>query len=204
MRRLDRDDPQRPVLEKIVRQVQRLAEMIRRVMDFARPVEPELRAVDLRRVIDHALELVSGMVGKTRIDVQVDPATPPVAGDPALLQHALLNLVVNALQAMPDGGTLRVDAAPEAATAEDGDAGVILRVTDTGCGIPEDRLAKVFEPFYTTKPPNVGTGLGLAIVERIARQHGGTVDVHSRAGEGAVFTLHLRSAEREDGAVEEE
>ncbi|MBI5498800.1 MAG: hypothetical protein HY907_01045 [Deltaproteobacteria bacterium] len=214
MRKLDAGDPRREVLEKIVRQSQRLAAMIRRVLDFARPTEPQLRRVDLGRVVAQALEMAAGMMRKVAVETRIASGTPPVEGDPHLLEHALLNLVVNAYQAMVDGGKLTVEAGPEDTTAPEagreqvrragGQPGAYLRVMDTGPGIPEQDLPRIFEPFFTTKPQGEGTGLGLAIVRRIVRQHGGRIDVHSRVGEGTTFTIVLRRAQEgpEESEVE--
>ena len=99
------------------------------------------------------------------------------------MQQALINLVLNAVEATEPGGQIRVQTAP----ADGG--GIDIRISDTGMGIPEDQLDKIFDPFFTTK--EMGTGLGLAITHGIVEQHGGTIEVTSRVGEGTTFRIHL-------------
>jgi len=132
-----------------------------------------------------------------RIEVQVsyDPDTPRVHGDARLLEHALLNIVMNGCQAMPNGGVLSVVVGAEGIEAhprEEFDCWVYCRVSDTGCGIPPEHHSKVFQPFFTTKAQGQGTGLGLAVVERVVKQHGGRIDFDSRVGYGTTFTIRLR------------
>jgi signal transduction histidine kinase len=185
------DSPSRPVLQQIVSQAERIAAMIRRLLDLSRPTPPQLAPVELGAVVERALEMVPRLRRNVDVRLAVDPGLPLVLADPKLLEHALLNLVVNACQAMPDGGALTISATVDGAAD---DRTVELRIADTGVGIPAENLGRVFEPFFTTKPPDQGTGLGLAIVERIARQHGGAVAVSSRVGDGSAFTMTLRPA----------
>jgi CheY-like chemotaxis protein/anti-sigma regulatory factor (Ser/Thr protein kinase) len=124
--------------------------------------------------------------------VDVDPDVWPVTVDPVELETALVNLVVNARDAMPSGGTVTIRAANTA--IEDGDANgdyVAIEVEDTGLGIPPDVLSRVFDPFFTTKPVGKGTGLGLSQVHGFAHQAGGSVTVTSELGKGTVFTICL-------------
>jgi signal transduction histidine kinase len=135
------------------------------------------------------------------IDLQCQYAAPPqyVQGDPGMIEQVILNLVVNARDAMPQGGQLRVateparfdkaaaQANPEARAGEF----VCLQVSDTGSGIAPEVLSHIFEPFYTTKEVGRGTGLGLATVYGIVKQHGGWVDVSSQLGEGSTFKVYL-------------
>lgn len=194
LRKEREDGAAREMLEQVVRQAQRIAAMIRRLLDFSRPAEARLMPLELRAVIGQTLEMVPRMIRPVEVRVDVDAETPPVLADPKLLEHALLNLVVNACQAMPEGGVLGLVAGP--ATVSEGTPGgeVCVHVTDTGCGIPPESLQRIFEPFYTTKTRGEGTGLGLAIVERIVRQHGGRVEVSSQVDRGTVFSVRLRAA----------
>jgi signal transduction histidine kinase len=132
------------------------------------------------------LKLVSNelSLGKVRMRVAVAPGLPPVSGNPRGLQQVFLNLMLNAIQAMPDGGVMTVEARQEA------DA-IRIAVGDTGGGIPEEQLDKIFEPFFTTKEAGEGTGLGLSVSYSIVRQHGGRIDVRSPPGEGATFVVVL-------------
>jgi signal transduction histidine kinase len=121
------------------------------------------------------------------LELQVAPGLPPVCADRDQIEQALLNLVTNAVDAMPAGGRLSL-----AARADDGQ--VALLVTDTGAGIPPEDLSRVFEPLYTTKPRGKGTGLGLPILRDIVEAHGGTVRLESRAGQGTTAVVRLPAA----------
>ena len=124
------------------------------------------------------------------LGLEVAPALPAVGVDRVQLEQALLNLVSNAVDAMPEGGRLSLAARP------DGD-GVAIVVADSGAGIPLEDLSRVFEPLYTTKPVGKGTGLGLPILREIVEAHGGTVRLESRAGEGTIAVVILPPAARE-------
>jgi signal transduction histidine kinase len=165
-----------------VETVARIKRYARREQD-SRP-EP----VDLREVIGQVLEIArprwahGGRTG-ARIRVEQDLApVPPVRARGAELREVLMNLVLNAVDAMPEGGTLRVT------TRAEGDRAVVA-VSDTGIGIPDDLRRRIFEPFFTTKES--GTGLGLSIVSGIISSYGGSIEVHSMTGEGATFTIRL-------------
>lgn len=191
LRKVVEDDPSRPTLELIVRQGQRIAAMIRRLLDVSRPAEARLVAVELAPLVRQSLEIVPGL--NRRVDVRSDLEEDAcrVLADPKLIEHALMNLILNACQAMPDGGRLSLVTGLEAATGAG--ASVALLVADTGCGIAAADLPHVFEPFFTTKAQGVGTGLGLPIVDRIVRQHGGSIEVTSAPGRGTVVTVRLRA-----------
>jgi signal transduction histidine kinase len=205
LRKLNPDDPARSALQQIVGQAERITEMLQQLLDFARPTEARRVPFDLRDVVTQTLEMVSAVLRRVDIEVDIDPMTPPVMGDPRLLEHALLNLIVNACQAMSSGGRLSlvvgVGMPQEAGPASD-ERWVCCRVSDTGCGIAPENLGRIFQPFYTTKPQGEGTGLGLAIVERIVRQLQGSIEVASRLGFGTTFTLRLRPADLTRGAHE--
>jgi signal transduction histidine kinase len=125
------------------------------------------------------------------IEVGGDPSVPLALADPAELEHALVNLVVNARDAMPDGGTIRIVTGLAASPT---DPMVTLTVSDTGTGMDEATRARVFEPFFSTKPEGVGTGLGLPTAYAAVTAWGGTIDVASELGVGTTFTLRLRPA----------
>ena len=194
LRKVPVEDPRRPALEQIISQAQRIAAMIRRLLDVSRPAEARLVPVDLAAVIRQTLEIVPGLSRSVELHCDLDPDLGPVLADPKLLEHALMNLVANACQAMPKGGRLAVVTGAETSVDAGGPAFAVVMVSDTGCGIPPEHLSRIFEPFFTTKPHPEGTGLGLAIVERIVRQHGGRVEVDSAVGRGTVVTLRLRPA----------
>ena len=192
LRKVPVEDPRRPALEQIISQAQRIAAMIRRLLDVSRPAEARLVPVDLSAVIRQTLEIVPGVSRGIEVRCDLDPGVGLVLADPKLIEHALMNLIVNACQAMPEGGRLWVATRAEAAADAASAPFVVVTVSDTGCGIPPENLPRIFEPFFTTKPLPEGTGLGLAIVERIVRQHGGRVDVESVVGRGTTATLRLR------------
>ena len=122
---------------------------------------------------------------KISVELSLDPAVPPFIGDHVQLQEVCVNLFLNAVQAMPTGGQLRVVTRPAP-----GDC-VELKVIDTGCGIPATHLPRIFDPFFTTKPGGLGTGLGLSVSHSIIQRHCGTVEVHSQPGHGTTFRIVL-------------
>jgi len=162
---------------------------LRRIVDefseFARMPRPQLRAADLNAVVQQALDLHRDRAGAIRVEAELAPGLPPVAADPDLLGRALSNLVANAFEAMPGGGTLRVRT-----SAGEGQARV--EVEDTGPGLSDEQRTRLFTPYFTTKKG--GTGLGLAIVQGIVSDHGGRIEVQSTAGRGTRFSLTLPAA----------
>ena len=151
------------------------------LLDFARAREPIITSVDLSGLLDEALEVAPPPDGVT-VSRADGPGVPPVAADRDQLRQVLLNLITNGYDAMPSGGVLRVGS-----TTEDGR--VSVTIGDSGTGVDEAVRSHLFEPFFTTKAR--GVGLGLAVTHRIVGAHGGTIDVASRPGEGATFTVSL-------------
>jgi len=170
----------------IAEQVRRVAKLIRTLLDLARRGDRASAPVDLARVLDDGLAFFREKLRRRGIEVERDYApVPAVLGDADRLQQVFLNLFVNAADAMPDGGLLRVSlASPEPGVVE-------VRVRDTGEGISEEVLSRVFDPFFTTKPRGQGTGLGLVVSRGIVLDHGGTIEARSRPGEGAEFLIRL-------------
>ena len=203
LRKAASDDPRRPVLEQIVNQAQRIAAMIRRLLDVSRPAEARLVPVDLSAVVRQTLEIVPGVSHGVEVRCELDDEVGLVLADPKLLEHALMNLIVNACQAMADGGRLALVTGVETPTDPAAIPMVVVMVADTGCGILPEHLPRIFEPFFTTKPHPEGTGLGLAIVDRIVRQHGGRVEVESAPGHGTVVVLRLRALPRSGTAQQQ-
>ena len=187
-------------LDVIAQAASRGASMIRQVLGFARGIEGERRTLPLLPVIDETLRIV-GETFPRNITVTADVPGDAwrVDGDPTQLQQVLLNLCVNARDAMPAGGTLTVAAsnvqldADAAARVLEARPGPYVRLTvgDTGVGIPPDQVEKIFDPFFTTKPPGQGTGLGLSTTLAIVRGHGGFVRVQSEPGVGTVVDVYL-------------
>ena len=202
MRKLPEDNPACGTLSMIVKQAERITRMIRRLLDFSHPAKAELMPVDLYELVLQTKEMIAGFTGKLEIQLDHDPQTPQVLGDPKLLEHVLLNLMMNACQAMPDGGRLSMGVgvgSEKPGGAEGDEPWVCFRIADTGGGIAPEHQDKIFEPFFTTKAQGQGTGLGLAIVERIVRQHHGRIEFTSHPGVGTVFTVRLRPLARETG-----
>ena len=169
----------------VVQEIDRLNSVITGVRHFSRPVEPQFQLCALPLIVAHTLELIKADAAARHVAlVSHVPATlPPVPVDRNLITQALLNLFINALDAMPAGGALTVEAHVAGAGA------LHLLVRDTGAGIPKHLLKTVFEPFFSTKP--TGTGLGLAVVENIIAEHGGAVWVESEPHKGSTFHIEL-------------
>uniref|UniRef100_A0A832MKL4 histidine kinase n=1 Tax=Eiseniibacteriota bacterium TaxID=2212470 RepID=A0A832MKL4_UNCEI len=194
-KRIERSEDRSPLLrqisedlELIARESERCGQIVRNLLLFSRaPHEGELRPVAVGEVLQRALALVAHrlQLAEVRVETRVEPPDLTVTGDEGQLEQALVALVVNAQEAMPDGGTLTVTA--EALP----DGAVRLAVADTGSGIAAADLPHLFEPFFTTKPRGQGVGLGLSVVYGIVQRHGGTIDVRSEPGRGSVFTIVL-------------
>jgi signal transduction histidine kinase len=184
MRHQVQDKTTRESLEIIVNEVRRLESIVKEVLEFSRPAPPKIGSVPLRRIAEEALDLLgweldhAGVVGR----VEEAPATPSASADGDQIFHAVINLLRNAVHAMPQGGSLSVKlrGVPH---------GVEMAVGDTGVGMPADVLAHAMEPFFTTKTN--GSGLGLTIASQIARDHSGELRIDSREGEGTTVTLRL-------------
>jgi two-component system sensor histidine kinase HydH len=185
------EDPVRDRLRQVIAATDRLAERMRALLRFGRPVEQRRVPTALESAVRAALESVQprGLATGVRFEVRVPADLPKVRLDPARFEEALLCLTGNALDAMPEGGTLRVSA-----TAAAKGRAVLLTVEDTGPGIPAAALARVFEPFFTTKPE--GTGLGLAVARKLLEGAGGHLVLESEPGRGtrAIITLPREEA----------
>ncbi len=159
----------------------RLNRLLTSLLDFARPRRPEWRAVDLSKVLDSVIDLVGHSAGKgIQFHTENTPTVPTLLGDEEQLTQVILNLTLNAAQAMPEGGDVWLTARPE-------DDGIVIQIRDQGPGIPEADMDRIFDPFFTTK--DTGTGLGLAVVHQIVTQHGGTVTVTRNQDQGTTFSL---------------
>jgi two-component system NtrC family sensor kinase len=193
VRKLAGDSAQAQV-SAIERAVAAGSSLTRQLLAFSRrqALRPEI--VRLDRKIPELIELVRASTGRTiEVESRLGDALPAVKVDAAELELALINLALNARDAMPDGGRLSIEAEP-VALPDDGRAAVEIRVSDTGTGIPPELHVKVFEPFFSTKPPGQGTGLGLSQVFGFAGQAGGSVRLDSEPGRGTTFTLVLPAA----------
>lgn len=185
----DKDTKSRELSKFIIEEVDRLNKVVTNFLDFARPQKPNLTGRKIAPIISRALELMQSEILKRKIKVanKHEDNLPPVLADEELLAQVFLNIISNAIQAMPDGGRLMVSSKSGAGSYKDL---VEIGFTDTGCGIPAQDLDKIFNPFFSNKEG--GVGLGLSIVHKIVESHGGKISVHSRAGEGTTFTIHLK------------
>jgi PAS domain S-box-containing protein len=202
------DDPflpqnSRERLAIIQQQVQRAASLIRQILDFSRRSVMEQSTLELLPFVKELKKLLGRILPETiQLELSYAPAEYRVIADPARLQQALLNLALNARDAMSEGGILHFEintirlAPDDTPPVSDMPAGewIQIAVSDNGEGIPSENLPHIFEPFFTTKPVGQGTGLGLAQVYGIIQQHGGFIDVHSTLGEGTIFKIYLPPA----------
>lgn len=193
-------DPDYADLVQIHQNTNRAAGLVGQLLAFSRKQTLRPERIDLQEALSDLTHLLNRLVGE-RVELMLTHATDlgPIRADKRQLEQVLMNLVVNARDAMPEGGRIRIETAAVSLTEEfrrdravvpPGDYAVI-RVSDTGCGIPEERLDKIFEPFFTTKKVGEGTGLGLSTVYGIVKQSGGFVFVDSVVGEGSVFQLYF-------------
>jgi len=182
----------------------RAAKLTRQLLAFSRSQRLALKPVDINALIEGMRDLLARTIGpQFSIVMDLDPTRPWALADANQVELAVLNLAINARDAMPDGGTLRIitERAWQAPPDLPADDYVVVKVSDTGTGIPAPLLAKVFEPFFTTKPIGRGTGLGLSQVYGIAQQSGGTAKVHSVEGQGATVEIWLPGAPAQPDAA---
>ena len=197
-----KDDPEMKAdLEIIVRETKRCREIVKDLLDFARPVPPNKKSVNVNEVIERSLSIVANQLNFNYITVEkkMNDSLPGVSVDDGQFQQVLINLLVNAADAIGnEGGTISVITS---AVQSEGKEYAQIEVTDTGCGIAQENLTKVFEPFYSTKEQK-GIGLGLSIVWGIIDKHQGTITADSEPGEGSTFTIRL-PAGRKDVLIKE-
>jgi CheY-like chemotaxis protein len=172
---------------------ERIRVIVRDLKVFSRQEGEERVMLDVNAVVVPALRMAAHAVRPRARLVEEFGDPPPVLGNEARLGQVLLNLLVNALQAIPEGNPERHEV--RVRTGRDGGGRALVEVSDTGCGIPPDVLARIFDPFFTTKSDGEGTGLGLPICQKIVEAHGGELRVRSEQGKGSVFTLLLPAAE---------
>ena len=171
-------------IQILLKETDRLNHIVQEFLGFARPKNPELQFVDLNEAIESVLMLTAQEVRKSGVTVRknLDPSIGKRSLDAGLLKQAFLNLILNAIQAMPQGGVLSI----ESGLAHNA---VSVKIADTGIGISEENRKKLFSPFFTTRKN--GTGLGLAITYRIIENHHGTISVESQPGKGSTFTIGI-------------
>ena len=214
--RFEPRDERTRFVRAILDEVNRLDRLITRLLQFVRPGQPRLTRGSLEPLLRRVLEMNEGFLAESRVETQVTISRqlPEVWFDADLLYQVLLNLVTNAVQAMPSGGrlgvtvrTVRRTVPPDGPGRRRADAGrsrgrkspvlpaVQVRITDTGSGIPKELLPRLFDPFFTTKPS--GTGLGLSICQSILQEHGGRIQIASRRGHGTTVLVELPIEKRQ-------
>lgn len=161
-------------------------EVIRKLMLFSRQVPPNKTEVDLNKLIVDGLYFLESRCERQQISIEkeLDKANPTIVADPSQIHQVMVNLVVNSMQAMPDGGVITLGTKKQ-------DKRVLLYVADTGSGMSKEVLEKIFIPFYTTKDINQGTGLGLSVVHGIVTTHNGKIEVDSSPGKGSCFKIYF-------------
>lgn len=189
MQQIPDTDPRHLLLEKIHRQTSRASSIVNNLLNFSRVSDSRLVPVDLNRVLDDTIQLLEAQLRNTEIEVvrNYSIELPFAAGNAAKLQQVFMNLILNARDAMPRGGRLEI------ATEADVES-ISIRFRDSGVGIAAEHLAKIYDPFFTTKQIGKGTGLGLAVSYGIIRDHGGHITVESQIGEGTLFQISLPMA----------
>ena len=172
----------------IYKQVRRLDEVVQGFLKFTRPEDLRLQPVQIGRIFEQLMPVITAEASKSQVDVRLEiPADlPPAHADPSLIEQAFLNLALNACQAMPNGGRLRI-----AARARP-NRQIEIAFEDTGLGISPEHLSRIFDLYFTTKPQ--GSGIGLSLVYRTIQLHDGEIEVQSSPGRGTTFTVHLRQA----------
>ncbi|NJD20710.1 MAG: hypothetical protein FIA95_15675, partial [Gemmatimonadetes bacterium] len=171
---------------EVVHQAQRCKAIVKGLLDFSRQSASSPEPVELGRAAQDALALVKPQAAFFNIELvcAFEPDLPPVMADRAELQQVILNIIMNAVQAMDEHGRLTLATSSSEGFAE-------LAIADTGRGIPPDQIGHVFDPFFTTKDESKGTGLGLSIAYGIVSKHGGTIAVESEVGVGTTFTIRF-------------
>ncbi|MEW6236191.1 MAG: ATP-binding protein [Candidatus Omnitrophota bacterium] len=181
------DDQKKDMLRDISTQVERASGTVRNLLDFTRIEQPAFVAIRVKDMIDGTMKLIANEAGLNHVDIRVDVKDdlPLIEGNPRNLQQVFLNIGLNAIQAMPEGGTLTIRANPV------DEHFVQIDVEDTGVGIPAANLDKIFDPFFTTKEVGMGTGLGLSVSYRIIQKHKGKILAKSQEGAGTTFSVFL-------------
>jgi two-component system NtrC family sensor kinase len=176
------------LIQDVLTQSERAAEVVRDLLDFSRSERPEFEAIAIPKLLNDTVKLVRNQLMLSGIELQqaIPGTLPTISGERKSLRQAFLNLLINAIQAMPGGGTLSIRA-----YVPNGGPWLKVDVEDTGRGIAPENLSRIFEPFFTTKQVGRGTGLGLSVTYGILEKHGGSIEVASVVGQGSTFTVSL-------------
>jgi signal transduction histidine kinase len=180
----------------IVGQTERVTKIVRQLLDFARRRAPQRAEIDVRELAEHTGHLLAPLAKKTNVAIDLAPGEPVHAKvDSAQIEQAITNIVMNGVQAMPEGGKLTIAVSTtEAAPPETPDMPkkcALIEISDTGIGMSEENLARISEPFFTTKEVGLGTGLGLSVTHGFLQDHGGWMTAESTLGRGTTFKVYL-------------
>ena len=200
---IPRDHPERRHLDVVLKQTERISGIIRSLLDYARPQRPMLRQEELLPILARVADLLLGRCRAKQVRIQLDlpVGLPPILGDADRLQQLFLNLLVNALDASPAAGTIRVTTGPDPVLPDEDRIGIVpgkaegpclaIHIVDRGKGIPPEQLDQIFQPFFSTKRRGQGTGMGLPIVEEIVRAHRGEIEILSIPENGTEAIVRL-------------
>src|SRR5208337_1824228 len=173
-------------LRTIREQIERISRIIQALLNTARPRDPVLLPVSVAPILDNSLSFLAEKFRRRGVEVEWHVTeAPEISGDSEKLQQLFLNLLLNAVDAMPEGGRIVVS------VGTDSDGALEVRIRDSGIGIPQEQLSQIFQPFYTTKEAGHGSGLGLVVAREIVADHGGEIDVASDPGEGTEFRIRF-------------
>jgi len=185
-------------MDLVIRETKRCASIIRRLLDFARRKTPEMKFTNLNAMIQDVVRFIdrAAHLQDTAIEIDLDPGLPCVWIDEDQMKQVVMNMLVNAQHATERGGSItirsRLCPAPAGPERGAGSADMVeISIIDTGCGIPETDLQRIFDPFFTSKGVGKGTGLGLSVSHGIVEAHGGTIKVESTVGKGSAFRVYL-------------
>ena len=183
-------------MDLVIRETKRCAAIIKRLLDFAREKHPEKKFTDLNQVIDDTVRIVEkpAHLRDIEITLDLDRTLPPIWIDADQIKQVVMNMLVNAQHAVEEKGSITVStrqAQDPRAPATESRPMVAISIVDTGCGIPEKNLKRIFDPFFTSKDVGKGTGLGLSVSHGIIEAHGGVIEVQSKVGEGSTFRVYL-------------
>jgi two-component system NtrC family sensor kinase len=181
------DSPIAKDMDIIIAQAQRISQMTHNLLDLSRPESSPWSSCDIHSILDKTLDLLKYQLKTIEIKREYEPQIPAIPGSASHLEQVFINLLLNAIQAMPQGGTLTIRTS--LVRGEENDL-VSIAISDTGQGIPPEHLEYMFQPFFTTRYEE-GTGLGLYISHRIIQSHGGSITVESKLGIGSTFTVLL-------------
>ena len=190
---LDQNDPRREDVEVIIQETLRCREIVRGLLEFARETKSKKERFDLNQLILRSVKLIEKQKDfkKIKFIYELEEALGEIEADPYQIEQVILNLVLNACEAMPEGGNIWIRTKRK-------NSQVIIEVEDQGVGIPQEHLEAIFEPFFTTKTEKGGSGLGLSISYGIVKSHGGEIEVKSELGKGSLFRVILpRKAEQD-------